>query len=331
MVRERLYLFSSGVLRRQQNTLRFDGKHSQRPVFLPVEQIREILVFGEVDFNKRLLEFLAKKGIVMHFFNHYGWYVGSFYPREHLNAGLVLVRQVEHYLDRGRRMTLARAFVGGAVENMRRVLLYYERRGVDVAEAREYMEGVDVEAPKTVEQLMAVEGKAREVYWSSFEKILEGSEFPVGKRRRRPPSNEVNALVSFGNGLLYTAVLSEIFRTHLDPRIGYLHETNFRRFTLQLDVAEVFKPVLVDRTVFRLVNRREIQKKHFRGVSGGIYLNEAGRRVFVEAWEEALRRTVQHSRLRRKVSYRRLIRLELYKLEKHFVEGVVYRPFRMRG
>lgn len=331
MIRERLYLFSSGVLRRQQNTLRFDGKHAQRPVFLPVEQIREILVFGEVDFNKRLLEFLARKGILLHFFDRRGWYVGTFYPREHLNAGLVLVRQVEHYLDSLRRMHLARAFVRGAVENMRRVLLYYERRGVEVAEAREYLEGVRVEDAETVEQLMAVEGKAREVYWSSFGRILEGSGFEVGKRTRRPPGNEVNALVSFGNGLLYTAVLSEIYRTHLDPRIGFLHETNFRRFTLQLDVAEVFKPVLVDRTVFRLVNRKMIQGKHFRGVSGGIYLNEEGRRVFVEAWEETLRRTVHHTRLGRKVSYRRLIRLELYRLEKHFVEGVVYRPFVMRG
>jgi len=331
MIRERLYLFSSGSLRRQHNTLRFDAKNAKRPAFLPVEQIREILVFGELELNKCVLEFLSRKGVILHFFDREGWYVGSYYPREHLNAGLVLVRQVMHYLDLNLRMYLARAFVEGAIRNMRQVLLYYERRGVDVKEARQYLEHVDTSHAETPEQLMAVEGKAREIYWEAFAKILGKSDLETGSRRRRPPSNEVNALVSFGNGLLYAMVLSEIFRTHLDPRIGYLHETNFRRFTLQLDVAEVFKPVLVDRTIFRLVNRKTIQKKHFKGIPGGIYLNGTGRKIFIQAWEETLRRTLHHPRLKRKVSYRRLLRLELYKLEKHFVEGSEYRPFRLRG
>lgn len=331
MMRDRLYLFSSGTLRRQQNTLRFDGKYAKRPTFLPIEQIREILVFGELDFNKRVLEFLSQKGVIVHFFNRYGWYVGSFYPREHLNAGVVLVRQVEHYVDMSKRMDLARAFIEGAVWNMRQVLIYYERRGVDIGEVRRFLEGVEVGDVKTPQQLMAVEGRGREVYWRALGRIVGESGWEAGKRRRRPPSNEINSLISFGNSLMYTTVLSQIFQTHLDPRIGYLHESNFRRFTLNLDVAEVFKPVLVDRTVLRLINRKEIQQRHFRGVPGGIYLNEEGKKIFVKAWEESIRRTLRHPRLGRKVSYRTLIRLELYKIEKHLLEGVLYRPFRMRG
>ncbi|MCF6191905.1 MAG: type I-B CRISPR-associated endonuclease Cas1b [Candidatus Hydrothermae bacterium] len=331
MVRERLYLFSSGKLSRQQNTLRFDGHHAPRPVFLPVEQIREILVFGELDLNKRLLEFLSKKGILLHFFNRYGWYVGSFVPRDHLSSGLVLLRQAEHFLNPEWRLLLARTFVEGALQNMRQVLLGYSRRGENVGEAIQKMEAMDVAGADRVDRLMAVEGSAREIYWTAVDQMLQGTGFAMKKRTRRPPGNEVNALISYGNGLLYASVLSEIFRTHLDPRIGYLHETNFRRYTLHLDMAEIFKPVLVDRLVLSLIRKGQIKKKHFRGVKGGIYLNDTGKKIFVEAWEKALRRTLHHPRLKRPVSYRRLIRLELYKLEKHLVEGVVYRPFRLRG
>lgn len=89
---------------------------------------------------------------------------------------------------------------------------------------------------------MAVEGNAREIYYSAFDIIVDNEDFAFAKRTRRPPQNRLNALISFGNSLLYVTVLGEIYRTHLDPRIGFLHATNFRRFSLNLDVAEIFKP-----------------------------------------------------------------------------------------
>src|SRR5690606_10332231 len=121
------------------------------------------------------------------------------------------------------------------------------------------------------------------------------------------------ALISFGNSLCYVMILSEIYKTYLDPRIGYLHTTNFRRFTLNLDVAEIFKPVMVDRLIFQLINKKMITKKHFEQVHGaGILLNERGRRIFLEQMESRMRTTINHRHLGRNVSYRRLYRLELY-------------------
>ncbi len=137
----------------------------------------------------------------------------------------------------------------------------------------------------------------------------------------------MNALISFGNSLLYVTALSEIYRTHLDPRIGYLHETNQRSFTLNLDLAEVFKPLIVDRVIFSLVNRREITPKDFHEELEGIYLSERGTRKFIEAYEKRLSETVMHKRLRRKVSHRKLIRLECYKLYRLFLDGEPYVPY----
>lgn len=142
-----------------------------------------------------------------------------------------------------------------------------------------------------------------------------------------PSKNRLNALISFGNSLVYTTVLSEIYQTHLDPRIGFLHATNFRRFTLNLDVAEIFKPIIADRVIFTLVNKGIIKAQHFENRVDGIVLNEKGRELFIKEIDERLKTTFNHKKLGRNVSYRRLIRMELYKLEKHLMGEEEYKPF----
>lgn len=89
-----------------------------------------------------------------------------------------------------------------------------------------------------------------------------------------PQNNELNTLISFGKSLLYTTVLSEIYKTHLDPTIAYLHTTNNRRFTLNLDIAEIFKPIIVDRLIFTLINRRKIKPSDLHQITGGISMKE---------------------------------------------------------
>lgn len=325
-----LYLMGAGALSRRQNTLCVERDGTKR--YVPVEQVLEIHIFGEVDFNKRLLEFLSQHEILVHIYSYYGWYMGTFYPREHNNSGYLLLQQVAHYLDWGKRVDLARRFVFGGVQNLLHVLRYYQRRGKrleDIIGAVErHLERIRDQ--QEIEQLMQVEGQARNAYYQAFDRILEDPDFEFKERSRRPPRNRVNALLSFGNSLLYTAVLAEIYRTHLDPRVGFLHATNFRRFALNLDVAEVFKPILVDRTILTVVQKRQIQAKHFDEALGGLYLKEDGRRRFLEVWEERLGSTLYHRGLKRHVSYRTLIRLELYKIEKHLLGDREYRPFRTR-
>lgn len=324
-----VYIFSSGVLERRQNTIVFKDTSAKKR-YIPVETIAELYAFGELNFNKRFLEFLTQNEILIHFFNRYGYYVGSFYPREYYNSGWLILKQSEHYLDPIKRMDLARRFVSGAVGNMERVLEYYLRRGKESLEPiLDQLEraALAIETQESTEPLMAIEGNAREAYYSAFDIIINQEDFSFDKRTRRPPQNRLNALISFGNSLLYVTVLSEIYRTHLDPRIGFLHTTNFRRFSLNLDVAEVFKPVLVDRVIFSLINKNQLKAKHFSEGVEGIFLTEAGREIFVKEWEGRLRTTIDHPVLKRKVSYRRLIRLDLYKIEKHLLGDKPYDPY----
>lgn len=324
------YLFRSGRLRRHHNTLYLEGPDGDRHA-IPIEDVSQLYLFGETDLNTRLLNFLAQHGVLVHCFNYYGFYTGTFYPREGNVSGELLVRQVEHYLDGERRLRLARRFVEGALYHMRRNLLYYKNRGKGVGEAL----GVVEEALERlgrcgeVAALMREEGKAREAYYRSFNAFLDLEE-PFGKRVRRPPDNLVNALLSLGNTLLYTAVLGEIYVTPLNPTVSYLHEPFRRRFSLALDLSEVFKPLIVDRLVFRLINRGVVGEEDLEGLgeSPGVYLKEGARRTFLKAMEESLSATVRHRRLGRHVSYRQLLRLEAYKLVRHLLGMEEYEPFR---
>ena len=294
-----------------------------------VEDINEIHVYGEVDLNKRFLEFLTQKEIILHFYNNYGYYSGTYYPREHLNSGYMTLRQAEHYLDEQRRLMLAKLFVQGASANMLEVLKYYHNRGKNVALALQSIGNLidRIDESASVEVLMAVEGNIRDAYYSAFNTIIDKGDFLFEGRNRRPPRDRINALISFGNTMTYTACLSEIYRTHLDPRISYLHTTNFRRFSLNLDIAEIFKPLLVDRIIFYLLARNMLRSTHFENKMGGILLNDKGRQVFVNEWEKRLRTTIKHRDIGHEVSYRRLIRLELYKLEKHLIGEKPYKAF----
>ena len=160
---------------------------------------------------------------------------------------------------------MAKLFVGGAAKNIRQILKYYLNRGRELAEILEVVEKLfpSIESSETIPELMAIEGNIRETYYKAFDTIIDDKDFVFQERTRRPPKNYLNTLISFGNTLAYTVCLSEIYKTHLDPRIGYLHSTNFRRFSLNLDVAEIFKPILVDRIIFSCIAKKMITKKDF--------------------------------------------------------------------
>jgi len=181
---------------------------------------------------------------------------------------------------------------------------------------------------KSIKELMGIEGYIRHLYYQAFNDILK-EEFVFINRNKQPPRDPLNAMISFGNQLTYNTVLSEIYRTPLDPSISFLHEPSTKRFSLSLDLAEIFKPLLVDPIIFSLVNRKMIKKDHFDYLENEIcFLNEAGKKKFIVAWEDRLRKTVRHRRLKRNTSYRYMIRLECYKLIKHLINDETYKPLK---
>lgn len=329
-MKETIYIFSNGRLKRKDNTIFFENDEGKKK-FIPIENTKEIYVFGEIDFNTKILNFLSQKEIILHYFNYYDYYAGSFYPREHYNSGFMILNQARYYEDIGARVFIAKQFIKGAAKNSLKILKYYNRREKDLQDIIDEIENfmLEMEKQETVSEAMAYEGQIKQSYYKAFNIIIDNKDFSFNKRNKRPPKDYINALISFSNSIIYTQILSEIYQTHLDPRIGYLHTTNFRRFTLNLDIAEIFKPVIGDRTIFSCINKKIITKKDFEKNLNGILLNDNGRKKFLQHLEERLKQTIKHSRLKKSVSYRRLMRLELYKLEKHFMGEEEYEPFVM--
>jgi CRISPR-associated protein Cas1 len=185
----------------------------------------------------------------------------------------------------------------------------------------------EIDRTEQIQELMGLEGSCRKVYYEALGILIKNG-MKLDSRTKQPPKDPVNAMISFGNSLMYTAIISEIYKTVLDPTISFLHEPSTKRFSLSLDLAEIFKPFVVDPLIISLLNNRRIQEKHFEENGDAVYLSEEGRKKFIEAFDEKMQTTIKHRKLNRNVSYRYLIRLEAYKLIKHFIGDEEYKPFK---
>lgn len=332
------YLFNPGVLERRDNTLKFTPYEEDamgefvnpgQPRYLPVEDVGEFYAFGSLRANSALFNFLGQKDVAVHFFDYYENYTGSFMPRDALLSGKMLIEQVGHYQNKKKRVAIAQKFIEGAAFNMVKNLKYYDKRGKDLQPFIERIESLAerITATTEIDELMGVEGNIRNCYYEAFDLIL--NDFQLEGRSKQPPQNEVNALISFGNMMCYTQCLRAIHQTQLNPTISYLHTPGERRYSLCLDISEIFKPIIVDRVIFKVLNKKELQEKHFDKKLNRCLLNEEGKKIFVRNFEDKLNETIQHRTLNRSVSYRHLIKLECYKLSKHLLGMEEYKPFKM--
>lgn len=324
---EDYFLFSSGKLTRHDNTVRLtrdDGKFKD----IKIAVTKDIYLFGQVETNTKCLAYLAQNKIPVHYFNYYGFYSGTFYPRETNVSGSLLIKQVQVYTDEKTRLKYAKKFVLGASQNLLRNLKYYKRKGRNVDENIDQITALikDINRTDDVHELMGIEGTIHRYYYAAWQNIFN-RKVDFDKRVRRPPDNMVNTLLSFLNTMVYTTCLSEIYVTQLNPTISYLHSTTERRFSLCLDISEIFKPLIVDRLIFSLINKKVISEDDFDQQSNYCYMKEKAKQKVVHAYYDYLQTKIMHRTLHRKVTYQHLIRLECYKLIKSLIEDIDYEPF----
>ena len=326
---ETFYIINNGDLKRKDNNIIITGANDVSKN-LKVEVADEIYIFGEVNLNTKVLNFLSQKGIILHIFNYYGYYSGSYYPRETNISGYLLVNQVKHYDNYEKRLIIAKKILSSSAHNIYRNLRYYNGRGVELEQFMNQIESLTnmIDRGSSIEEIMGIEGNIRKIYYSSWNNIIK-QDIEFDKRVKRPPDNMINSLISFINSLIYTTTLSEIYKTQLNPTISYLHQPGTKRFSLSLDLSEIFKPIIVDRMIFSMLNKNQITENDFDKDSNFLYLRVKAKRKVLEEYDKRLENTIFHKELGRDVSYRYLIRLECYKLIKHLIGEKEYEAFKM--
>jgi len=319
------YIFSNGRIQRRDNTIYFIGSDDKKKA-IPIEEVEKIHLFGEVDLNTKFLNYISRYSILINIYNYYGFYSGTYYSKKKNVSGIVAVNQSRVYLNYDLRVKMAKLFIDSANHHMLRNL----RRHKDSTE--EYIKTIEKERKimnnaKNIQEVMGAEGRARKAYYKAFNTFLN-EDFALERREKRPPNNPMNALISFGNSFMYTAVLGEIYKTQLDPTISYLHEPSVKRFSLSLDISEIFKPLIVDSVIFAMINKKMIKKNDFDINNEICFLNENGKKKFIRELENKLSTTIKHRSLNRNVSYRNLIKLECYKIIKMLIENIEYKPLK---
>ena len=329
-MKQSYYLYRSGRLQRKDNTLEITYNDGTKKV-IPVERVDNIYVMTQFDFNTVLLNFLSQYGINIHFFNYYGFYTGTYYPKESLVSGKLLIKQVENYKDIKKRLKIAKAFIDSASYNIHRNLIYYKNRNKNL---EDYIKEIEyfrrqIDLCKDVKELMGIEGNIRKVYYNSWNSIIN-QDIKFEKRVKNPPDNAINSLISYVNTIIYTRVLSEIYKTQLNPTISYLHEPSERRFSLCLDIAEIFKPIIGDRLIFSMLNKKQITEVDFEKDLNFLYIKEKARKEITKQIDKRLQTKIKHKTLGREVTYEYLMRLEIYKLIKYLIgEESKYEGFKM--
>ncbi len=308
-------------IRREDNSLRIERADST-PVHVPITDIRDLVTFDHVDINTSAVSLLGRHGIVVHVLDHYGNYAGALTPAEDMSSAQVVRAQVELTADPERRTAIARSLIAATAANVRWAL------DTDLLEGPLAALDQGLVTAQSAGELMGAEGNFRRSAWSVFDELLPAW-LRLDGRTRRPPTNAGNAFISYANSVVYGRVLTALRATPLHPAIGFLHaDTDRRRNTLALDIAEPFKPLFAERLLRRAAAHKTLRQSDFEADVGAASLSREGRKKVSTMMRDELGATVYHRSLRRKVSYEELIHLEALKLVRLCLEDKPYKPFR---
>ena len=328
-MKKTLYLYKSGQLMRRDSSLVL-LEHNKNVIYIPIHQIDQIICFSEINVNKKTLGLLNSYGITILFFNYYGNYIGRFTPKKYYE-GKVLVKQVEYYADTKKRMYIAKQIIRSSMKNELSLLKYYHKKGHSLNKIIDGIQGIytRIEEADCIESLLLLEAEAKQYYYQVFDIVLKNDPFTFGERSKNPPKNEINAMMSYGYSILYSNYLSVIDRSSLYPQISFIHSLSKNSDSLQFDLADILKPVFIDRLILRLIRKHQIQVDMFDFKQDGrCYLNKNGIELFVQEYDKLLKSSIMINN--KSYSYKLLISREVHLLSNYIKEvSETYEPYVM--
>lgn len=327
-----IYLTHQGSkVTKRQGQFSFKGPE-QSDLEVPIREINRIVVFGNIHLTTPVIATCLQTEIPVVFLSQAGKYKGHLWSAicEDLTAEMA---QFAHWKKLEFQRTMARTIVRGKLENSRRLLLRLNRKR-KLAKVADAIAGIaadiqDLDLVNEVDQLRGYEGIAAARYFPALGQLIAVDEFRFSQRNRRPPKDSTNAMLSFGYTLLHNNVLSLILAEGLNPYLGNLHRSDRKETHLAFDLIEEFRSPVVDTLVMTVINRGVIKPDDFApsAENGGIYLSDEARRRFIREFEKRLSSETAHPKVKKPVSYRRAIQLQVQRYKKCLLDGTAYEAF----
>jgi len=313
-----LYLIEQGATLHKQGDLFLITKQGKVLDKVPAIKVEQVVVFGNVNLTTPVIHYLLEQGIDCVFCSSYGKYHGRLFSTES-KFGLLRRQQLEMVNNPTKRLAIAKKMVRGKLLNQRTLLMRYRRQTnlteLDhlTGEVKHCLQKIDeVEA---LTALQGLEGHASALYYRAFKNLLR-QDFGFVARVRRPPTDPVNSMLSFGYTLLVYNVQAAVRIAGLDPFLGFLHATEYSRPSLVLDLMEEFRPIIVDSVVLRLINTQVITEtdfKHPEEPGKMVLLTDGAIRKFLHQYEERVSSQIFHPNAGQ-VTYRRCFELQARQL-----------------
>ena len=324
------HIIDDGILGIKDFSILFENE--EKKLIIPPETTDTINVYSSIIFSSNFFSFLNRNRISLNIFDEYGEYVGVFEAKSNDKRSQASINQIQLYCNDLRKLNVAKEIEIAAAHNIRSNLKYYFKKyGQVYIEARineinDLIKAFD--NCKTVSDLLLIEAKIRTLYYSCFNHILDDDDFEFNKRTKRPPQTPLNSMISFGNSLLYQTIATEIRKSSLDIRIGFIHSPIRRQETLQYDLSEIFKPIIVDRVIFSLINKQVMNEELYfeKHENNGVYLNKTGKRIFINKYYEKLYDKITVDE--KQITYKELIRRDIRNFILHINEGKAYKPYK---
>lgn len=279
----------------------------------PLHLLENIFCFSYSGASPALMGYCAEKKIGLTFMTPQGRFLARSCGK---SSGNVLLRKEQYRIsdDMSRGIMYARNFVFGKVYNSKYVLSrmvrdHAERIDKEVfRQAGETLSGalIKIREAKDPDILRGIEGNSSSLYFSLFDQMIlrQKEEFYFNERTRRPPTDNVNALLSFLYTILSNECANALECVGLDAAVGFMHRDRPGRASLALDLVEEFRAVLADRLALTMINNQEIQTKHFETLDGGgTYLTTDGRKIVINAWQQKKKEKIKHPYLEETIEW----------------------------
>lgn len=311
------HILDDGILRKKDFHILFEN--DDQKVEIPVEVTDHINIHSDIIFSSSFFEVMNTKKIAVNIFNKQGIYLGQFTPNNKTTNIYTTLNQSLCYQDKNKRLNISKKFVNASIHNERAIIKYYYKK-TNNQKLNHSIEKItnclkQVNECKTYEELLLIEARAKHIYYQTIPNYITNPDFHFDQRSKQPPLNNINALISFGNTVLYNLIANEIQKTSLDIRIGFLHASNARKQSLNLDFADVFKPIIIDRVIFTMIHKNIITNKHFENREHGIYLTKEGKSIFIKYIYKKLYSHITINN--EKGTYYTIIRHNIYSLLQH--------------